>query len=401
MKRVYDALIKQHLSQETEMLFLAGPRQVGKTTASEKISDYFDVFQYISWDNENHRELILQGPRKVAEAFFSVLSHEKPVLVFDEIHKHPEWKSFIKGFYDTYGKKIQIVVTGSARLNVYQKGGDSLMGRYFLYRMCPLSVAECATSKLPTQPVRQPSPIDDEDYWALYQHGGFPKPFLKRSNQYSLRWQRLRKQQLVKEDIRDVNLIHDINRLDILAETLRHESASAITYSRLAKHIRASVDTVKRWIEILEAFYYCYRIQPWSRNVPRSLIKEPKVFLWDWSLVTDIGARSENFVATHLLKAVYFWSDIGLGEFRLHYIRTLEKEEVDFLIVKNDEPWLLVEVKHQNNSPISQSLRDFQKQLGAPHAFQVVIDMPYVDQDCFSINEPVIVPAKTFLSQLI
>ena len=139
----------------------------------------------------------------------------------------------------------------------------------------------------------------------------------------------------------------------------------------------------------------------WSKNISRSLIKEHKVFLWDWSIIKDNGSRAENFIASHLLKAVHYWTDLGLGEYDLYYIRTREKKEVDFLVSKNDEPWFLVEVKCSNNQSISSNLIEFQKQSGAKHAFQVVLDLPYVDEDCFSVCKPIIVPAKTFLSQLV
>jgi predicted AAA+ superfamily ATPase len=142
-------------------------------------------------------------------------------------------------------------------------------------------------------------------------------------------------------------------------------------------------------------------LKPWSKNIRSSLRKEPKVFLWDWSLIENQGSRVENFVASHLLKSVHYWTDFGLGKYELFYLRDKQKREVDFLVVKDNLPWFLVEVKTSNNSGISKSLYTFQEQTGAKHAFQVIFDMDYVDKDCFNHHEPVIVPAKTFLSQLI
>ncbi|MBU1558571.1 MAG: DUF4143 domain-containing protein, partial [Gammaproteobacteria bacterium] len=156
-----------------------------------------------------------------------------------------------------------------------------------------------------------------------------------------------------------------------------------------------------RWIKTLESFYYCFSLHPWTKNITRSLLKEPKIFLWDWSLLSDPGAKMENFVACHLMKATQFWTDQGLGDYKLYFIRDLEKNEVDFLVSKNDQAWFLVEVKASSNGGISKHLYKFQKQTGAPHAFQVVFDLEYVDKDCFSINDPVIVPVRTFLSQLV
>ena len=161
------------------------------------------------------------------------------------------------------------------------------------------------------------------------------------------------------------------------------------------------MDTITRWIDVLETFYYCYRIKPWSKNIVRSLIKEPKLFLWDWSLVKDPGAKAENFIGSQLLKAVHNWTDRGFGEYDLYYIRTLEKKEVDFVVTKNGEAWFLVEVKLSDARHLSPHLGEFQKQTGATHAFQVIIDMPFVNQDCFAYKNPIIVPAKTLLSQLV
>jgi predicted AAA+ superfamily ATPase len=402
MKRIYDSIVTDHLTHYQEMIFLSGPRQVGKTTVSKNAAKLAEDFIYLNWDNEEHRQIILKAPSVIAEfANINRLTNTKPIIAFDEIHKRPDWKNFLKGFYDTYEKDIRVLVTGSARLDIYKQGGDSLMGRYFSYRMHPLSVAECCrTSCMPSE-ISPPCEINPQDFDALFTFGGFPKPFLERNRQFSTRWQNLRKQQLIQEDIRDINVIHDLNQLQLLIDLLKQYASQQITYSNLAKFVRVSVDTIIRWIQVLEAFYYCFRVKPWSTNITRSLIKEPKLFLWDWSLISDQGARAENFVASQLLKATQYWTDQGFGDFDLHYIRTLEKKEVDFVITKNEQPWFLVEVKLSNHQPISPNLNEFQKQSGAAHAFQVIIDMPYVDRNCFEYTKPIIVPAKTFLSQLV
>lgn len=402
MQRIYDKIIQAHLAANEEMLFLSGPRQVGKTTVSQNAENFCDNFTYLNWDDEDHRHTILAGPAAIMkQAHLNVLSKVKPIIAFDEIHKRPEWKNFLKGFFDSYGKDIRILVTGSARLDIYKHAGDSLMGRYFPYRMHPLSVAECLRTDMLKSEIAEPSKIADADFNALLEFGGFPKPFLKRDRQFSLRWKNLRNQQLIQEDIRDVNVIHDLNRLRILMDLLKQHASKQINYSTLAKFTRVSVDTITRWIEVLEAFYYCYRLKPWSKNISRSLIKEPKVFLWDWSLIDEPGARAENFVASQLLKATQYWTDRGFGEYDLFYIRTLEKKEVDFVVTKNGSAWFLVEVKLSNNKNISPQLSEFQKQSEAEHAFQVVLDMPYVEKDCFRGSKPIIVPAKTLLSQLV
>lgn len=402
MKRLYDSIVKDHLDSFEEMLFLSGPRQVGKTTVCQNIDSYCSRFIYLNWDNENHRQLILSGPASLMDYVGTYeLSETKPVIVFDELHKRPEWKNFLKGFFDIYKNDVRIIVTGSSRLDTYKQGGDSLMGRYFSYRMHPLSVGECLHTTLRSSEIISPSKIKDADFEALFHFGGFPKPFIQRQPQFSSRWKNLRRQQLVQEDIRDVNVIHDLNGLKTLMDMLKHNASKQIIYSNLAKLIRVSADTIARWIEVLESFYYCYRIKPWSKNISRSLIKEPKIFLWDWSLVEDPGSRAENFIAAHLLKATQYWTDCGFGEYDLFYLRTLEKKEVDFLVSKNGKAWFLVEVKLTKDRALSPNLISFQEEAQAAHAFQVVLDMPFVKKNCFEVNQPTIVPARTFLSQLV
>jgi len=161
------------------------------------------------------------------------------------------------------------------------------------------------------------------------------------------------------------------------------------------------VDTVRRWLGVLEAMYYCYAIRPWSKNITRSLLKEPKYYLWDWSQCTDVGARNENFIASHLLKAVHYWTDTGLGDYGLYFLRDKEKREVDFLVSKDGEPWFIVEVKSSMNKRLSTSLEVFAKQLKVNHVFQVGMDGEFIDKNVFDIKRPVIVSAKTFLSQLV
>jgi len=402
MRRIYLELIREHLSRLRQMVFLMGPRQVGKTTTSLLAAEEWPLHFYFNWDNPTERLLFLEGPFAIAkQAGLEELKSEKPILVFDEIHKYGKWKNFLKGFFDAYEKASKVIVTGSARLNVYKKGGDSLMGRYFYYRIHPLSVAEIATPHLIDQEIRTtPSPITDEDWDALLTHGGFPEPFIQRSEEFSRRLRSIRKDQLFREDIRDGTRIQELAQLELLAELLRKQAAQAMDYLSLSKKVGVSIDTIRRWIEVLKSFYYCFSIQPWSKNISRSLLKEPKLYLWDWSLVEEEGHRYENLVASHLLKAVHFWTDRGMGDYGLYYLRTKEKAEVDFIVTKNGSPWFLVEVKTKTKG-LSPALYRFQEDTGALHAFQVAFDLPFVARNCFAEKSPLLVPARTFLSQLV
>lgn len=401
MKRIYEELVLHHLKNLRQMVFLMGPRQVGKTTISLDTGCQWKHHCYFNWDNVAERLLFIEGPNAIAkQAGLLELSENTPLLIFDEIHKFSKWKHFLKGFFDLYEKKTKILVTGSARLTIYKKGGDSLMGRYFYYRIHPLSVAEIASPFLIDSEIRKPAPIKDEDWKALIEHGGFPEPFLQRSSTFSRRLKAIRKDQLFREDIRDGTRIQELSQLELLAEILRNQAAGALGFHSLATKVGVSTDTIRRWIEVLKSFYYCFSIQPWSKNISRSLIKEPKLYLWDWSLIDEEGPRHENLVASHLQKAIHFWNDRGMGNFGLYYLRTKEGREVDFLVTKNEQPWFLAEVKTRAKG-ISSALYHFQKETKALHAFQIAFDLHFVDKDCFEEREPVIVPALTLLSQLI
>lgn len=402
MRRIYQKVLTDHLSKLRQMVFVMGPRQVGKTTLSIAAADEYPNHVYFNWDNPSERLLFLDGPEAIAaQAGLDEFIKEKPVLIFDEIHKYGKWKNFLKGFFDQYEKSVKIIVTGSARLNVYKKGGDSLMGRYFYYRVHPLSVAEIATTDVIDQEIRlSPLPISKDDWESLIEFGGFPEPFVQRSREFSRRWQTIRQDQLLREDIRDGTRIQELSQLELLAELLRRQAAQSMDYQSLSKKVGVSIDTIRRWLEVLKSFYYCFSIQPWTKNISRSLLKEPKLYLWDWSLIDEEGHRHENMVASHLLKAIHFWQDRGLGDFGLYYLRTKDKIETDFAVTKNGKPWFLVEVKTKAKG-ISPSLYHFQKETKAPHAFQVAFDLPFVDRNCFEETGPIIVPAQTFLSQLV
>lgn len=402
MKRIYEEVLEEHFSLHDEMAFLAGPRQVGKTTTAQSLKTTHPLFYYNNWDNEDDRALILKGPRAIMEAYpIEQLEAIKPFLTFDEIHKYGGWKNFIKGFYDTYGKLLHILVTGSSRLDVYRVGGDSLMGRYFPYRVHPLSVAECLRTKIPVKEIQEPQEISEDVFQALLRFGGFPKPFLNQEMRFLRRWQSLRKEQLFREDIRDFGSVHEVAKLEILAKYLGETVGQLTNFTALANKVKVAVTTITRWLDVLTTFYFCFSVRPYSKNIVRSLIKEPKFYLWDWSNIQDEGQRLENIVASHLLKAIHFWTDLGLGNYGLYFLRDKEQREVDFLVTKDDQPWFLVEVKRSGKQGISRAMHHFYKATGAKHAFLIAFDRPYVDRDCFQINTPVIVPAKTFLSQLI
>jgi len=402
MRRYLNNELQNHFAGNRQMLFLSGPRQVGKTTIARQLEEMFQHGHYVNWDNQTHRALILKGPEAIATQLgLDHLQSEKSFCAFDELHKYQHWRDFLKGFFDQYEDQVHILVTGSAHLNTFRRGGDSLMGRYFPYTLHPVSVAECTGADNRGLLDKEPQSISVAQWESLWQFGGFPEPMIKSERRFYIRWRKLRAEQLFRDDLRDLTRIQELGQVEMLAEILRQNVGQLTSYTFLSKNVRVSVDTIRRWIATLESFYYCFSVRPWHQNVTRALRKEPKYYLWDWSLVDDPGARAENLVASALLKATHWWTESGQGDFGLHFIRDKEKREVDFLVTRNQHPWFLVEVKSSGKTALSKSLAWFQSQTRTEHAFQVAIDLDFVERDCFELNKPIIVPARTFLAQLV
>ena len=394
-KRIYEAVLEEHLHENRQMVFLSGPRQCGKTTLAKTLAD-----RYFTWDDLATRRLVAGDAAGLADAAgLGIASGRKTVISLDEIHKFVRWKSFLKGFFDLYEDRVRIIVTGSARLDIYKRGGDSLMGRYFLYHMHPLGVAELVRHRLEATETHAPRPVPADDWAALWEHGGFPEPFVRRDMRFTHRWRKLRREQLFREDLRDLTKIADVAGIRTLSELLLARAGNQIVSASLSREIGVAEKTVKTWIATLEYFHEGFTVRPWFRNVENSIRKTPKWYQRDWCEVADEGARFENLVACHLLKAVDMWNDLGLGDYALYYVRNKAKVEVDFLVVKNGKPWFLAEAK-TSDTAISAALGAMQRATGAKHAFQVVRDLPYRAADAFTYREPVAVSAQSFLSQL-
>lgn len=398
VKRLYENIIGEHLGMFRQMVFLSGPRQVGKTTIAKTFAS-----NYLNWEEKETRLLILKGAKAVGKSLALDEGRDSgKVLVFDEIHRYQKWKTFLKGFFDIYEKSARVFATGSAKMDVYKRGGDSMMGRYFPYRIHPLSVAELITTAIPYEKrvVRPPRALDATEWNALLEFGGFPEPFTTRQTRFLRKWRALRMEQLFSQDIRDLTKTVEIDQIEALATILANRTGEQLVISSLAHEVTASEPTIKKWVSILKSLYYGFTVKPYYKNIENSIRKTPKWYLRDWSGIADPGKRAETFVACHLLKAVECWTDLGFGDFDLFYVRDRKKREVDFLVTKDKVPWFLAEVKSASEA-LSGSLAFFQRATGAKHAFQVVLDADYEDADCFEKTTPAVVPAKTFLSQLV
>ncbi|MDX9730268.1 MAG: ATP-binding protein [Bdellovibrionales bacterium] len=365
--RYLHSQIQTDALDQGKIAFINGPRQVGKTTLAEAVlSDLGQEEHYYTWDDDEFRRVWAKGLKD----FFNQFKHGS-TLVLDEIHKDRKWKTKLKGAYDLHKKDIRFMVTGSARLDFYRRFGDSLQGRYLPYRMHPLSVGEETFVKPPPENEWDEIFSNQFSWEDLLQYSGFPEPFFLQNKQKARRWQRLYRERLMQQDLRDLEGIRDVRQVESLGLLLQERVGSQLSYEALRQDLSVSFDSVKRWIELLEALYFCYRIRPYSKGVKNSLRKEPKLFLYDWSLGITDGGKFENLIAGHLLKSCHAWTDCGFGEFDLNYVRDKQKREVDFLVVRDGEPFALIEVKSGQAQP-TPALLHFQKMLQPKFCLQVV-----------------------------
>lgn len=349
-----------------KMVFIGGPRQVGKTTLCNIIgnSQYINKFQYLNWDIDEDRKIILDK---------SWLQTNNKLIIFDELHKYNTWKQWIKGVYDSdIEYKIKYLVTGSARLDTYKKGGDSLLGRYHYWRLHPLTIDELPNNITATEGLDR-----------LLELGGFPEPFLLADHREARRWRNERFNRIIQEDIRDLEYIKNIQLLKIFVDSLRERAGQLITLSNIARDLQISPITARSWLESIERMYIAFAIYPLSKNVPRSLNKPPKVYFFDNADLIESnqfnkGAKLENLVATTLLKRLHFVEDYHGYACRLHYLRDRDGREVDFVTIVDDKIKELIEVKNSDEK-ISSSLKYFKKILNPETTIQLTYNLlkPY------------------------
>lgn len=348
MERYLETFIRKDL--EEKIVLLSGPRQVGKTTLSKQLTT---SYVYLNYDASSDRKII----------HAQEWDRDAELVIFDELHKMKKWKSWIKGIYDTEGISPSLLVTGSARLDTYRKGGESLAGRFFYYRLHPLTVKEICSS------------LGENSETALdklINLGGFPEPYLKDNETFAKRFRRIHTDTIIREDLLDLERVRDIKSIEILIDLLRNRVGSTTSYASLSNDLQVSIHTVKHWLQILENLYIIFPVRPYHKNIARSLLKESKYYLYDTGSVEgDLGAKLENTVACALLRELHFIEDTTGSRVALHYLRDKEKHEVDFLPVVDNKPLCMIEVKvgEENFSP---SLFRFHRKLKNAKPFQVV-----------------------------
>jgi uncharacterized protein len=376
MKTIRARYLKNPVAEDLEdrMVFVGGPRQVGKTTfALTFLSEPTEKHSaYLNWDNISTRASLLRGE----------LPPNERCLVLDEIHKFSRWRNMVKGFYDTNKNKRSFIITGSAKLDYYSRGGDSLQGRYHYYRLHPFSLLELN---------QDPSA---DDFKRLLRFGGFPEPCFRGEERFWRRWQLERTRRVIYEDIRDLENIKEISLLELLAAELPHRVGAPLSIKNMKELLQVSHETIERWLKIFERMYYCFRIPPYGPPRVRAVKKEQKLYLWDWSLVPEPGEKFENFIACHLLKYCHFQEDTEGYRMELRFLRDIDRREVDFVVLKEGAPLFVVECKTGEKS-LNPSLYYFKERISIPRLYQV-----HQGKKDFEKNGVRVLPFRTFCKEI-
>lgn len=340
--------IEQALSKK--MVFIGGPRQVGKTTLSLEFIAPKSAKNsaYLNWDRTTDKTKILKDQ----------IPLEHSTLIFDEIHKYKNWRNLLKGLYDKYHEDHKFIVTGSARLDYFRKGGDSLLGRYRYFRLHPFSITEF--KKKPTK----------ADLEALIKFSGFPESLFSQDENEHRIWQKERMNRVIQEDLRDLENVKEVTQILMLAEILPDRVGAPLSLKNLAEDLSVSQPTVDRWLKHLSNLYYCYLIAPYGAPKIRAVKKLAKVYMWDWSSTPEPGFRFENLVAGHLLKFCHYLEDTEGHNMELRYLRDTDLREIDFVVLKNKKPLFAIECK-TGEKQLSPHIKYFQERTTIPKFFQV------------------------------
>lgn len=373
-----------------QMRFLSGPRQSGKTTlAKTYLEEKGCPFLYYNWDLPEIRKSYRESSIFFQKDLYKDKGKEIPWVCFDEIHKIPKWKNILKGIFDEYQDSVHFIITGSARLEWFRKAGDSLAGRYFMFHLFPVCLCELTGGerKWIENPHRFIETIlsskaqSGGQFDLIYKFSGFPEPLLKGMENYHKLWRRNYKEILIKEDLRDLTNIKNIFNIEKLMDILPLRIGSPLSINSLKEEMEVNYSTVLGYIKTFELLYFLFHVTPYTKNINRALRKEKKYYLFDWTLIENESARFENYCAFELKTMIQEWEDQGIGEFSLCYIRNREGKETDFLILKDNKPWMLFECKVSDHNIASHHYLHSHK-LG---------DIPFVqlvkDKDIFKIIE--------------
>lgn len=368
--RYLEGAIKEDLKKK--MVFVGGPRQVGKTTFAKTFLKSEKA--YLNYDYVHDRAILLKQQ----------LPTKYDYLVLDEIHKFKNWRSLVKGYFDKFKSKMRIIVTGSARLDLFRKGGDSLFGRYHYYRLHPFTFDELPLFK-------KKRTLED-----LLDYGGFPEPLSEMNQRELKRWHNERIYKVINDDLRDLKQVKEISQLEMLAMILPDKVGSPLSYQSIAEDLQVAPRTVKSWIDILDNLYFSYRVAPFGSPKIRAVKKENKLYLWDWSSIKEKGIRFENMVASHLFKVCHFQEDYHGEKMELRFLRDTDLREIDFVVLKNGSPLFAVECKLKDKD-LSPWVRYFKERTAIPLFYQVHLG----ERDYGTPEEGRVLPFSTFVNEVL
>ncbi|MCK4788812.1 MAG: ATP-binding protein, partial [Desulfobacteraceae bacterium] len=342
-----------------QMRVVTGPRQTGKTTLARAYlkETGFERF-YFNWDKRETRLSYRSNPSFFMEEVYALKKKTKghPWICFDEIHKMPKWKNMLKGIFDSYEEQCQFVITGSAKLDMLKYTGESLLGRYFTFRLFPIRLAEMShrSSSVDTIPLKATELIEHclsgkksyrPQFEQLLNITGFPEPLLKDSPRFLQKWRSDYLEHFIKEDLRDLTKIADIEHVFQLMELIPAKVGNPLSLNALREDLEVSYNAVKNWLRALTLTYVVTTIKPFTKKIKRGIKKEKKCYLFDWGQVKEPSSRFENYTAIELLSFCNLLTDAGIGKYELFFVRTKDGKESDFLITQDGDPWILFECK--------------------------------------------------------
>lgn len=389
------------LKNDGKMIFISGPRQSGKTTFAQYIAKNYSNSVYYNYDSEPER--IIMQPE-----FFENINRTDntiPLVILDEIHKYKNWKSYLKGTFDKFAFDYQFIVTGSGRMEMFNKKEDPLTGRFVSMRLFPFTLREFAHGVSIEEFKEEKEGIfsfaDNSNAEKiknnLLEYSPFPEPFLRSSTRFYKRWYRTYINQIIIQDIKDMTAVRHIKTIESLMRIMPERICSPLQYSSLSKLLQISIPTVKNWLLMLEQFFVVFSIMPYT-EISRAIVKNRKYYMYDYGSISDKGAKFENFVALELLQFIEYWNYMGEGEFDLRYLRNKEQHEIDFILMLNGKPLFIIEAKNSEES-VSKSVYKFQDQLNIP-AIQLVNKPNLYKKKKNNNNNIYIVSAAQFLSNL-
>lgn len=383
---------------QRKMVMIAGPRQCGKTTLAKKIAINWErPWSYYNWDIDADRRLIMNGRLDAGSSLW----------VLDELHKFRRWRNWLKGQFDQHHPTRAFLLTGSAKLETYSRGGDSLQGRYFLHRLHPLTLAELLNpQKTPSWEemmscaLQVPSTAQ-EMLKSLLEFGGFPEPFFSQSTRQAARWRLAYGSRIVRDEIRSLEQVQDLDGMELLFDRLPATVGSVLSINSLREDLQVAFETVRNWLNIFERLYAVVRVAPYGPPRIKAVKKEQKLYFWDWRRTEDEAARLENLIAIHLLCFVHWQEDVQGEKWGLRYFRDKQKHEVDFILLRKEKPVCAIEVKMQDQN-LDPNLKYLLERVKIPYAFQISLNSdsdwqpPMVNGCCIRV-----MPAAKFLAQLV